>query len=210
MHGVNSMFHEANVRDIKNPVVLAGCKVIGLLSKLVSAPLWRILEEEGHVMDLSPTYQIVLDYFERSSNDATHFMQGKGPFDNSYTTFDGVSQKLISEDSETIQCLTISRSQARFLHFIFCWKGWCPTIWKGCNFHSPSDEVISESQSNVPHDKIPECAFGQLDFLTRYRPNATALINESFLMFALIKKKQWLEFMPQDEKLKLLSMVVWV
>ena len=158
-------------------------------------------------MDLSPKYQILLDYFERSSNDAIHFIQEKGPFEDIYTAFDGVHQKLISDDSETIQCLAISLSQALFSALYILLKRMVSDHLQGSKFHSPSDEVISESQSVVPHNKIPEFAFGQLDFLTRYRPNATALINESFLMYAMNKTSQWLEFMPEDEKEKLLLSV---
>lgn len=62
----------------------------------------------------------------------------------------------------------------------------------------------SETSSVIPH-KLPERAFGMLDFLIRNRPNATTLTNEAFILFAFNKTCDWLEELPLDEKNHLLN-----
>lgn len=39
---------------------------------------------------------------------------------------------------------------------------------------------------------MPEFLFGQLDFLLKYRPNASVLCNEAYLMYSHNKTKEWL------------------
>ena len=62
-------------------------------------------------------------------------------------------------------------------------------------------------QSVIPHNKLPEFVFGQLDFLVRYRPNASALVNESFLMYSMNKTGEWLRMLGENEKEALLVSV---
>lgn len=48
----------------KVTVYLAGCRVLGLLNKLITAPLWRITELEGRILHMCSTYT-TLDTFLR-------------------------------------------------------------------------------------------------------------------------------------------------
>ena len=50
------------------------------------------------------------------------------------------------------------------------------------------------------HNKLPEFTFGVLDFLLRYRPNASTIVNEAFIMFAMNKTRDWLAKMDPTEK----------
>lgn len=54
--------------------------------------------------------------------------------------------------------------------------------------------------SALKHNKVPEFFFGQLDFLLKYRPNASALCNEAYLIYSHNKTKEWLDNL--DDKTK--------
>lgn len=41
VHGVTNNLHKIIAHLIKNPVYHAACKVLGLISKLITAPFWR-------------------------------------------------------------------------------------------------------------------------------------------------------------------------
>lgn len=75
----------------------------------------------------------------------------------------------------------------------------------GGTFYTLNSEKITETSSVIPHNKLPERAFGMLDFLIRDRPNATTLKNEAFILFAFNKTYDWLEELPLDEKNYLLN-----
>lgn len=65
---------------------------------------------------------------------------------------------------------------------------------------------ITETSSVIPHNKLPERAFGILDYLIRIRPNATTLTNEAFILFAFNKTSDWVEGLPQNERDRLLNL----
>ncbi|KAL3885169.1 hypothetical protein ACJMK2_025264 [Sinanodonta woodiana] len=73
----------------------------------------------------------------------------------------------------------------------------------GGSFFQPTDEIREHTQSVIPHNKVPERVFGILDFFLRYRPNATTISNEAFLMFAFNKTSEWLQSLPITEKRKI-------
>lgn len=75
----------------------------------------------------------------------------------------------------------------------------------GGMFYERTPELTKESMSVIPHNKLPERAFDMLDFFVRYRPNATTLTNEAFIMFAFNKTSEWLEKLTSEERDKLMN-----
>lgn len=57
----------------------------------------------------------------------------------------------------------------------------------------------------MKHNKLPEYLFGQLDQLMPYRPNATILTNESFIMYSHNTTRSWLDSLSAEEQNKLLT-----
>ena len=64
----------------------------------------------------------------------------------------------------------------------------------------PNDEKLTCTSSVMKHNKLPEFVFGQLDQLFRYRPNATLLTNEAFLMYSHNKTRDWLNRLDETER----------
>ncbi|KAK3103507.1 hypothetical protein FSP39_019719 [Pinctada imbricata] len=75
----------------------------------------------------------------------------------------------------------------------------------GGKFSTAPATIWEQSRSTIKHNKLPEFFFGQLDFLLRYKPNATTLCNEAFLVFSHNKTGRWLNELPDDERSVLLK-----
>ena len=49
-HELNRL-NRSELHDLKTPIYVAGCKALGLISKLVTTPLWDLLEDKTiHVL----------------------------------------------------------------------------------------------------------------------------------------------------------------
>ena len=136
-----------------------------------------------------------------SVEDIVKFVQGEAsPFNTPVGDAEG--QKLVERDDELneilcpmLQGLFLAMSQLlnRMVHL------------PGGKFSQPSEELIRETKSVMKHNKLPEFVFGQLDQLLRYRPNATLLTNEAYLMYSHNKTREWLESLPDEERNKLID-----
>jgi E1A/CREB-binding protein len=60
----------------------------------------------------------------------------------------------------------------------------------GGRFFEPTEELIDQTKAVIPRNKIPERVFGILDFFLRYRPNASTISSEAFLMFVFNKTSE--------------------
>ena len=67
----------AVLSDIQVPQYLAGCKALGLINKMVTGPLWCVLESRDvSILDMNDRYQKLKSCFEEWSRDATCVLSG--------------------------------------------------------------------------------------------------------------------------------------
>ena len=74
----------------------------------------------------------------------------------------------------------------------------------GKYFTKPRD-IAMQSTSVLKHNKLSEFFFGQLDFLLKYRPNATVLCNEAYLLYSHNKTDEWLQSLDDETKTKFIN-----
>lgn len=134
------------------------------------------------------------------SKDATAFISGENhPFCAEVMERDKVYDMLIQPD-ENIDGIACACAQLIFqgLHKLLqkAMKEQLP----GGRFYDASANLQQQTQSVIPHNKIPERVFGILDFFLHYRPNYTTITNEVFLMFVFNKTLQWLESLLDNER----------
>ena len=73
----NRLLH-AVLHDLKVPAYLAGCKALGLVSFLVTVPLWQVIEDRSiNIIDIGQQYQEVIDFLTRASESIEDFITGK-------------------------------------------------------------------------------------------------------------------------------------
>ena len=74
VHGANNFLQKATLSLSLSSVVIAGCKVLGLISKIITGPLWRLIEQNQHVLNMNAHYEALLEFFDDSSKDASSFI----------------------------------------------------------------------------------------------------------------------------------------
>ena len=60
--GTPNRLLKAVLEDASNNLYMAGCKALGLIDKFITGPLWRILESDIHILDLSDCYTNLLSF----------------------------------------------------------------------------------------------------------------------------------------------------
>ena len=193
---------------IQKPQLIAACKVLGLVSKLITAPFWRIVEQNINILDMNEYFATLTAYLERQSKDDSGFIsEEEYPFEMTLIVKDKVFEALVQPDEN------IDEHAIQFAQLLFCgvhklvssaFKEHLP----GGKYNNPSDILKEKSKAVIPHNKLSERVFGMLDNFISFRPNASTITNEAFIMFAFNKTSEWLENLPQEEKNKILQMCV--
>ena len=65
-----------------------GCRALGLIEKLITGPLWKIMVNETHILRMSSHYQNFLEFLESSSEDCSKFLRGESFCDRSFLNRD--------------------------------------------------------------------------------------------------------------------------
>ena len=178
---------------------MAVLKALGICSKIVTAPFWRALEDKDCSLEqASAVYQSLSTFLERGKEDCTNIMCGTDAPLPDLVKKDAAYERLIQPDDYDAQTSAL-------LELIFA--AWSNLIQKAASEHLPGgrfasvDESLAQETESVPrHNKFPERVFSLLDKLTRYRPAASTLCNESYIMFSLNKTGEWLNSLPEEKK----------
>lgn len=95
--------------DVQVPLFIAGCRVLGLISKLITTPLWRLIEQD--ILDMNMHYLELYTFLSEQSKDASDFMKGSSPFPD-LVEHDSILHDLIRiKDSEDcVQAKSIAQT----------------------------------------------------------------------------------------------------
>lgn len=205
VHGITNNLHKIIAHLIQNPIYLAACKVLGLISKLITAPFWRIIEKNLNILDLNTYFESLTIYLERQSKDALGFVNGdEYPFEESLIEKDNLYEKLVKPNAE-VDTFAIQLAQLLFCGFHKLVSNALKEHLPGGTYSNPSEKLKEQSKSVVPHNKMSERVFGMLDNFISFRPNASTITNEAFIMFSFNKTAEWLDTLPEGEKSKMIS-----
>jgi hypothetical protein len=171
----------------------AGARALGIISKMVTGPMWRFLEKEGHVNELSPVYQHLYSAFKRLSTDASGLLKGEEfLFGEEAVKKDKVYECLVNSSVE-LDDLTCQILELLFSSFqIVCSRQLKDHLEGGKYFTNWSSDLLAES-ATVPKTNIgPERIFAQLDNLIRVMPRATTNAIEGITMWTQNHTATWL------------------
>ena len=191
---------QAVLADLNTPFNLAGCKALGLISKLLLGPLWRVIEDNTVEMyEMGAFMKEVVENLDKIGQDVGPFLKGGLKLSsNSKWAIkkDKVFYFLVAEndqvDSDVETCLSIM----------------LPAISKLLKEHfqelianvSPSTEFKSDTASVVKHNIFSERVFAYTDHLLKVKPNISHIASEAYIKFCLNKTDEWLCAKNQDEK----------
>ncbi|CAC5414207.1 unnamed protein product [Mytilus coruscus] len=179
----------------------AGARALGIVSKMVTGPMWRFMEENGHVSELTPLYQQLYDAFKRLSTDASTLMKGEEfIFGEETVQKDKVFDKLVSP-SPQLDNLTQQILELLFSSFkVVCSRQLKDHIEGGKYATDWSPELLEES-ATVPRTNVgPERIFSQLDSLIRVMPRATTNAMEGITMWTQNHTANWLESLDEAHR----------
>ena len=198
---LNAVLHDLRIKHF-----VAGAKALGLIGKLVTSPLWSLLEDKTiHILDMNDNYSYLLEFLHQASENPGEFMEGKlQPFPNR-VRHDGVLDALLKPcDPEVDSAVQIVLSvlfpaMARTCKQLF--KDHLP----GGKWQDAGEEVRAKTKSVPKSSKFAESVFGALDHLIRAKPNISTISAEAYIMFANNKTMEWLRSKDEHSQRALIS-----
>ncbi|XP_071124318.1 uncharacterized protein [Mytilus edulis] len=179
----NRLFTAVNA-DLSVLCFQAGARALGIVSKMVTGPMWRFMEENGHVSELTPLYQQLYDAFTRLSTDASTLMKGEEfifGFRVLFSSFKVVCSRQLKDHIKGDKYAT----------------GWSP-------------ELLQES-ATVPRTNVgPERIFSQLDSLIRVMPRATTNAMERITMWTQNHTANWLGSLDEAHRTRICMMKIMI
>ena len=197
-HATNRLL-QAVAADLKVDAYLVGCRALGLIEKLVTAPLWRYL-----VQSSSSFTDVVVVYRQLARSLACYAEDAAPLVDGSARAFTGASVDTTSTVLDSLLTPTSSDSSLKELLQLLCTcfhtymqRAWSCYLASDTSVSTPDDhETASLPKVNV----ISERDFAQLDRFMREKPRATTLAVESFIMLGNNKTVAWLAAKTPDER----------
>ena len=196
------------LKAVQSPTVITGFRALGVFNKFISTPLLKILEDKStHILDMNKRYKTLITYLEIVSVDvirAQDLITGEfRPFEDVAIKKDQVWASLVQSDNDA-ECVAILSNISSAV---------CKALKDKVNDHlhdgrhTQYDETDRERlKSDLPHYKLPESVFGQLDSLLRHRPSSSTSANEAHIVYTLNRTGQWLH--EHDEK-QVMELIKW-
>ena len=206
--GTTNKLLSSVLKDCKVHHYIAAMKALGLVEKLVTTPLWKIIESKCHIIEMNVHYRNLLGFLESTSQSAAAIQKGESPpfpdfvnlprGDQSSHKCDRVLQELLTEsehDNTTEEVL-----QVLFTSWAVYLKRAVKEHLPGGDHTEPTPQMMAKTKSVPKHNKFSESIFGILHHLSVVQPNASILANEAFVLFSLNKTHDWLENKSSDER----------
>ena len=197
---------QAVLKDLQCPYLIAGCKALGIIDKIVTGPFWRCVQSSTvSILEMSDIYTKMKQKFDEWGNDSQVVIENQVFLFEDYTnTTDEVALHIFesSEEDSMVQ---------EILQILF--KSFSLTIQRllidhlpGGEFHGVTDPSIVLETESVPKTNVtPERNFAVLDRLLSEKPNATYIALESLLLFSHNKTATWLHSKSIEERERLLQ-----
>ncbi len=213
VHGTANGLLKALLADVKEVLFVAGCKVLGMVNKGISAPLWRVTEEPGHILDLCKTYSGLVEYLEKVTQDEDRladFAYGRDNFfEERYVEKDEVYNVVFRPGPDDIDEIALSMLKHTLLTLLQLFKRVNADYLPGGKFYKlRGDEDIRQATLSAPlTNKLPERVFGYFDFLVKKRPNSSAAANEAQVLYSFNKTSEFVNSKSEEELAELVKVV---
>ena len=201
VHGETNQLLKAVRADLEVADLVAGVRALGIVNKLLVAPLWRALENRNiTILKMSHIYTDLHSNLVKWSEDASPLLEGSArPFDSAVVPVsDEILNTLVSpapSDDITLEILQLLAG-----NYATYTKRLLADHLPDGQFHTASPALSQETASVPNTNAVSERDFAQLDRLLRQKPNADTIALEGMLMFANNKTAQWLSAKSEEER----------
>ena len=176
--------------DIKNPVLLDGCRALGLLGKQVTGPWLRHTMVERPVLELNAFYESAVDKLQLWSSDASELMRGEGVLFENCPQQDAVLESLTrpSQTDDRIKSLL----EKMFASVVTIAKRQLQDQLPGGKFYAPTPELENVASTCSANNISGERVFARLDAAIKRAPNASMDYHKSKICFSENTSAAWL------------------
>lgn len=191
--------------DLNVTQFIAGCRALGLISKQVTEPFWRVLSKKEHVLAMNDRYRMLVKKLKEWQADSRPFMKGEVALFEDVDVHRGpILDKLLESSSEEFDDMT---QQVLELVFASLVKVCCRLVADHLE-HGRYDDV-SEHQHNVlrsvPKTNVAcERDFGIFDYLIRSKFRASKIALEGMIMFKQNRSWEWLSGLDPERRAEVL------
>lgn len=192
--------------DLEVQTYIAGCKALGLISKLVSTPLWNLLEDRSiNILEMNKYYLMLKCGLQEASSNVAGFMTGEvRPFGEEVlvredVVYDALVATSVYDDECELILSVILAALTKYVTKKF--KDFLP----GGDYSQPTEEMKTKMQSVEKHNKFSERVFAYFDNLLRYKPHINTLASEAYIAFSINKTGKWLKEQPDDKVVELVA-----
>ena len=204
--GTPNRLLQAVLEDINNDINIAGSKALGLIDKLITGPLWRVLESGVHVMDIPQHYANLKEFVDKQTESTIgSFMTGEDvPFSRDLVKKDYLWEALVSSSSyDNIaghMLLSIFKAFGLLLDRVLA------DLLPVMQAEEDNKQKMHAETSSVPcTNTISERDFAKFDRLLREKPHASTLALEAHILLTNNKTIKWLDQKSTAEKEKLME-----
>ena len=195
----------AVLADIQVPEYVAGCKALGLINKIITGPLWRVLEcSDVSILDMNEWYQRLKFCLDEWACNAMVVLSGEAIlYSDIPPVEDAIFSSLITPSEYDATAQEILQTLFNALSLLV--SRFVDDHLPGGKYDNPSIQLTAETKSVPKTNVISERDFAKLDRLLREKPNATTLCLEGMILFANNKTSAWLDAKTPEEKEDLLK-----
>jgi hypothetical protein len=190
------------LQDLENPVVLAGCRALGILGQLIMDPLIRMIAKTEHILHLNELWEDLLSDLDKFAQDPAPLLQGKGPLCLAGEVHSSSlkHEALFEQGQEDMQNLTKMSLQMMCISMAVLINRQLQDQLPGGTFHKPSPQVLLETGQCPATNIISERDFSHLDRVLKEKPNISTIAATGTIMFLNNKTSNWLKSLPEDQK----------
>jgi hypothetical protein len=198
---LNSLLQSV-LHDLQQDFFIAGLKALGLISKLITTPLWHVIESKDiSISDMAKRYLDLKLFLDNSVNNIEDIISGEAIlYPDVQVKKDKVFERLIQPDDRlddhTVTILSVLLpALSKLVQHEF--GDHLPG-----GVHENVDEEVTKSTDK--HNKYPERVFAYVDYLLAQKPNISSLALESQITFSLNKTDKWLASKTPEETQQLI------
>ena len=187
--------------DVKEVLFQACFRALGIIGKLITGPLLRLVEENGtHIFSLNNVWEHVITKLNEFSANAEPLLEGAEVVLNGKVTKDEIYEELLKEtgnkvlDEFTEECLRLLCCSCSILL-----KRQLQDQLPDGKYYSPSEKVMHETAGVPKQNIISERDFAQLDRKLDQKQNVSTAAVSGLICFANNKTAKYLENCTEEE-----------
>ena len=171
--------------DIQVPEPVARCHALGLINKVITGPLWRVLESADVtiLLEMNKYFNKLMTKLDIWSQDAGVLLQGDVELESDYpprkdeilhhliipTEYDATTQEILEILCHAFFCTAFSISSDHL---------------PGRAYYNSTVRISNETKSVSKTNSVSQRHFGKLDRLLQEKPNANTLSLEAMVLFS--------------------------